>query len=77
MALSAFATSQSNVPGLAQLLDVAKSSFVDGMQLGLRVSAGIAVAAALVVWRWYPTGQLRPEGMAPEPARPVAPADQR
>lgn len=76
-ALSAFAKSQSNVPGLAQLLHVAKSSFVDGMQLGLRVSAGIAVAAALVVWRWYPAGQLRPAGMAPESAQPAAPADQR
>ncbi len=61
-ALSGLAQAAPDVPGLARLLDVAKSSFVDGMQVGLRVSAAIALVIAVVVWRWYPTGQLRPMG---------------
>jgi EmrB/QacA subfamily drug resistance transporter len=60
--LSDFAKSAPDTPGLTQLLSVAKSSFVDGMQIGLRVSAAIALTIAIVVWRWYPTGHLRPTG---------------
>jgi RimJ/RimL family protein N-acetyltransferase len=32
------------------------------MQAGLRVSAAIALAVVIVVWRSYPTGHLRPAG---------------
>jgi EmrB/QacA subfamily drug resistance transporter len=65
-ALSALARAQPDIPGLPELLGVARSSFVDGMQTGLRVSACVALAIAFVVWRWYPTGQLRPSGMRVE-----------
>ena len=61
-ALSAFAQSAPTTSGLPQLLAVARSSFVDGMQIGLRVSAAIALAVAIVVWRSYPAGHLRPMG---------------
>jgi EmrB/QacA subfamily drug resistance transporter len=59
-----------NIPELAgqtdnlrQLLHVAQSSFVDGMQTGMRVSAAVVVIVMLIVWRWYPSGALRPVGM--------------
>jgi EmrB/QacA subfamily drug resistance transporter len=61
-ALSAFAKAVPDTPGLQQLLSVARASFVDGMQIGLRVSAAIALAVAILVWRSYPTGHLRPSG---------------
>ena len=61
-ALSAFAKSAPTTSGLPQLLAIARSSFVDGMQIGLRVSAAIALAVAIVVWRSYPSGHLRPVG---------------
>ena len=61
-ALTAFAKTAPTTPGLPQLLSIARSSFVDGMQTGLKVSAGIAIAVAIVVWRSYPTGHLRPTG---------------
>jgi hypothetical protein len=59
------------------LLDVARSAFVHGMQVGLRVSSVIAVAIAVVVWRWYPTGHLRPSGSRKlhVPAVETAPAE--
>ncbi len=65
-ALAGFAKAAPNTPGLAELLGVARSSFVDGMQIGLRVSAAIAALVAIAIWRWYPTGQLRPMGKADE-----------
>jgi EmrB/QacA subfamily drug resistance transporter len=61
-ALSEFSKAAPDTPGLRQLLGVARSSFVDGMQIGLRVSAAIALAVAIVVWRSYPAGHLRPSG---------------
>ncbi len=64
-ALSGFAASAPDVAGVDDLLDVARASFVDGMQTGLRVSACVSLAVALAVWRWYPTGQLRPMGAGP------------
>ncbi|MEO6124498.1 MAG: MFS transporter [Ilumatobacteraceae bacterium] len=69
-ALSGFAKAQPDIPGLADLLGVARTSFVDGMQIGMRVSAGMALVIAFVVWRLYPTGQLRPMGMA-HPTEPA------
>ena len=71
--LAQFARSAPDTPGLATLLDAAKSAFVRGMQSGLRVSAVIAVAIAIVVWRWYPTGHLRPSGSR-RPPTPVVDA---
>ena len=65
--LSAFAKTVPDPPGLQQLLAVARSSFVDGMQIGLRVSAAISLAVAIVVWRSYPTGHLRPTGQRGKP----------
>lgn len=72
-ALSGLAKAQPDIPGLDDLLGVARTSFVDGMQLGMRVSAGIAVVVAIAVWRWYPTGQLRPMGMAQPDEAELAP----
>ena len=48
------------------LLDVAKSSFVNGLQIGLRVSAAVLVVVAGVLAWWYPRGHLRPFGSPPE-----------
>ena len=56
---------QGRLPQLDSLLVVAKDSFVDGMQAGLRLSAAISVVVGLIVWRWYPTGQLQPFGAMP------------
>ena len=67
-ALSGFAKSAPDIPGLAELVGVAKGAFVDGMQLGLRVSAITVACVALAVWRWYPSGQLRPSGMDAAPS---------
>jgi len=50
---------------VAPLFEQAKHSFVDGMHTGLRVSAGVVFVVAVIVARWYPSGQLRPSGMAP------------
>jgi EmrB/QacA subfamily drug resistance transporter len=61
-ALSQLASTAPDTPGVGPLLTVARSSFVDGMQIGLRVSAAIAVAIAVAVWRSYPSGHLRPSG---------------
>jgi predicted MFS family arabinose efflux permease len=61
-ALSEFAKAAPDTPQLRSLVDVARSSFVEGMQAGLRVSAVIALAIAIAVWRWYPSGHLRPVG---------------
>jgi EmrB/QacA subfamily drug resistance transporter len=61
-ALSQLASTAPDTPGVGPLLTVARSSFVDGMQIGLRVSAAIAVAIAIAVWRSYPSGHLRPSG---------------
>lgn len=61
-ALSEFAKTAPGNEDLVSLLGVARSSFVDGMQIGLRVSAAIAAAIAIAVWRWYPSGHLRPCG---------------
>jgi hypothetical protein len=54
---------QGRLPQLESLLDAAKSSFVDGMQAGLRVGAVVVLLVAVIVSRWYPAGQLRPVGM--------------
>ena len=61
-ALSEFTKAAPDSPELRSLLGVARSSFVDGMQIGLRVSAVIAALVAVAVWRWYPSGHLRPSG---------------
>ena len=61
-ALSQFAKAAPDTPGLGPLLNVARTSFVDGMQIGLRVSVVIALAIAIAVWRSYPSGHLRPSG---------------
>jgi EmrB/QacA subfamily drug resistance transporter len=58
---------QGRLPQLNDLLDSAKSAFVDGMQSGLRVGAVVVLLVAIIVSRWYPSGALRPVGM------PVAP----
>ncbi len=78
-ALSGLVRQAPNIPELAgqsdslrQLLHVAQSSFVDGMQIGLRVSAVVIAIVGVIVWRWYPSGALRPVGM-PEAAQ-AAPA---
>jgi len=60
--LVGFAHQAPNIPGLSELVATAKSSFVDGMQAGLRVSAAITFVVAIAVWRLYPAGQLRPSG---------------
>jgi len=49
-----------HLPELNDLLNTAKSSFVNGMQIGLRVSAIVLLVVAAVVSRWYPRGHLRP-----------------
>ena len=73
-ALSGLAKARPDIPGVAELLGVARTSFVDGMQLGMRVSAGVSVVVAIAVWRWYPTGQLRPIGMDAVEAPALIPA---
>lgn len=72
--LVGFAHAAPDVPGLSELVTTAKSAFVDGMQLGLRVSASITFVVAIAVWRLYPAGHLRPSGTpepgsSPEPVR--------
>ena len=56
------------VPQLQQLLATAKNEFVGGMHVGLRVSAGVVLATALVLSRWFPSAQPTPPGRA-GPAR--------
>ena len=73
--LVGFAHAAPDVPGLSQLVATAKSSFVDGMQAGLRVSAAITFVVALAVWKLYPTGHLRPSGTPePEPSTDPVPS---
>ena len=60
--LAEFTKAAPDTRGLANLLAVARSAFVHGMQVGLRVSAVISLAIAFVVWRLYPSGHLRPSG---------------
>lgn len=47
---------------LDSLLGVARSAFVDGMQIGLRTSAVVVLVVAVIVACWYPSGHLRPFG---------------
>ena len=54
------------LPQLRALLSTAKTEFTGGMHLGMRVAAALMVIVAAVVYRWYPEGQLRPSGMAPD-----------
>lgn len=48
------------VPQLQHLLAVAKHEFVGGMQVGLRVSAAVVLATALVLAKWFPSAQPTP-----------------
>ena len=51
-------------PQLSSLLNTAKDEFVGGMQLGFRVGAVVMVAVGLLVARWYPSAELRPQERA-------------
>jgi len=74
--LVGFAHSAPDTPGLSELVATAKSSFVDGMQAGLRVSAAITFVVAVAVWKLYPTGHLRPSGMpGSKPSADPVPAE--
>ena len=53
------------LPQLQALLATAKTEFVGGLQIGLRVTAVIMAIVAAIVYRWYPEGPLRPAGMGP------------
>lgn len=47
------------LPQLQELLTVARSEFVHGMHVGLRVMAAIVLLVAIAVIAWFPDGELR------------------
>lgn len=47
------------VPLLQQLLGLARTEFVGGMQIGFRIGAATTLLVAIAVALWYPTEELR------------------